>query len=386
MERIKARCAAKVGIPAQVSFSPGTQKNFRMPSALVDEHGTQLHYKDSGVPCNPTAYTTIVLIHGAVFHGAIFRRLFPYAPRYGLRFVTVNRRDYPGSTPFSSEELGMLWGQNKNVQTALLRTLSLQIATFVDWFVKSEEIPPSSISTTGQKTGGIAVLGWSAGNVFVLSMLAHAHTFPSGIVKTIEEYCRAFIFYDPPQFICELPYPPPGAYHPMWDPSIPQEKMLPTLYSWMSGYFAHPSPSSRTIAGLSHVLNTSKTSTIDRMSSDELESVSSFSALQTSDQLILKMAPGVHSGNLRQALVGGFASDAARVAWPNVEIKLVPCMESSWETYTCRWEIERLHEELQNQNVPTRSVTIHEFYGANHFAHWDIPQKAVEFLSGILQS
>ncbi|KZT27512.1 hypothetical protein NEOLEDRAFT_1130479 [Neolentinus lepideus HHB14362 ss-1] len=356
-----------------------------MPLALVDDHGTQLYYEDSGAPLSST-YTTLFLIHGAVFHSAIFQRLFPYASEHQLRLVTVNRRDYPGSTPYSPEELEVLQGQDKNAQTALLRTLGLQISTFIDWFVKSKKILPLSVSTDEHKTGGFAMIGWSAGGVLVLSILAHAHTFLDGIVQTIGDYCRTFILYDVPQFICELPYPPPGAYHPMWDPTIPQERMLPTAYSWMSGYFAHPSPSSRAMSGLSQVLNTSKTPTIDRMTPAELESVSSLSALQTSDRLLLKMAPGVHLANLWQALTVSSTCHDGKSVWPEAECKLVLCMESSWETFTCRWGIEGQRKELQDQNVLLRNFSVHEFYGANHFAHWDIPQETIDFMANIIRS
>ena len=40
-----------------------------MPLAPIDDKGTKLWYEDSGRPWACPKYTTLVLIHGGVFHG-----------------------------------------------------------------------------------------------------------------------------------------------------------------------------------------------------------------------------------------------------------------------------------------------------------------------------
>lgn len=39
-----------------------------MPFAPVDSKGTEFYYEDTGAPKGTTAYTTLLLIHGAVFN------------------------------------------------------------------------------------------------------------------------------------------------------------------------------------------------------------------------------------------------------------------------------------------------------------------------------
>ncbi|KAI0713888.1 hypothetical protein C8Q76DRAFT_732741 [Earliella scabrosa] len=52
---------------------------------------------DSGAPTGSTDYTTLVLVHGLMWHGANFEKLLPYAKQNNARIIAVNRRDYPGS-------------------------------------------------------------------------------------------------------------------------------------------------------------------------------------------------------------------------------------------------------------------------------------------------
>ena len=40
-----------------------------MPSISVDENGTNFFYQDTGVPQGGIEYTTVVVIHGSLFHG-----------------------------------------------------------------------------------------------------------------------------------------------------------------------------------------------------------------------------------------------------------------------------------------------------------------------------
>ena len=38
------------------------------------------------------------------YHPGNFKKFIPLAPKFNARVVLVNRRDYPGSAPFTSEE------------------------------------------------------------------------------------------------------------------------------------------------------------------------------------------------------------------------------------------------------------------------------------------
>ncbi|KAH9158763.1 hypothetical protein EDB89DRAFT_2085473 [Lactarius sanguifluus] len=53
-------------------------------------------------------YVTLVIVHGRGLKADFFARLLPLAGKLGARVVAINRRDYPGSAPFSEEDRALL--------------------------------------------------------------------------------------------------------------------------------------------------------------------------------------------------------------------------------------------------------------------------------------
>lgn len=43
-----------------------------MPYAPVNKDGAVMYYDDSGIPGDSTTYTTVILVHGLVFHGGSY--------------------------------------------------------------------------------------------------------------------------------------------------------------------------------------------------------------------------------------------------------------------------------------------------------------------------
>ncbi|KAJ7849292.1 hypothetical protein B0H13DRAFT_2361313 [Mycena leptocephala] len=74
-----------------------------MPS-LTLESGVVFGYTDSGAVTGGGDYTTLVIIHGHTFHSGTFQRLNPLAQPNSLRIISVNRREYPGSSPYSAQD------------------------------------------------------------------------------------------------------------------------------------------------------------------------------------------------------------------------------------------------------------------------------------------
>lgn len=55
-----------------LSSVPPTQIDLvEMPVAPIDNKGTVIHYEDTGAPIGLKDYTTLVLIHGFLFHGGM---------------------------------------------------------------------------------------------------------------------------------------------------------------------------------------------------------------------------------------------------------------------------------------------------------------------------
>ncbi|KAI1794800.1 hypothetical protein LXA43DRAFT_87606 [Ganoderma leucocontextum] len=150
-----------------------------MPTAAVDDRGSVLYYEDSGIPPDFNGdYTTLVLVHGAGFLGATFRRLGPLAAECKLRLVTLNLRDYPGSTPYTPEALNDLRGPNRERQE---RARALGLGAFLQWLIRSQNTPPIRVASgSGARQGGISLISWSAGNCPTIALLAHADQLLEG--------------------------------------------------------------------------------------------------------------------------------------------------------------------------------------------------------------
>lgn len=184
-----------------------------MPTAPVDTRGSVLYYEDSGVPDASPDYVTLVMVHGTCFHGgkepfcsrnvigtdlfpaAGFRPMIPFATQNNIRLIILNLHGYPGSTPYTDEELNRLEG-GLEAREAELQARGLELAEFIRWFISTEEIPPiREGSGEDELIGGLSVLSWSGGNGHTLSMFAHADKLPEETRKLFDEYLRSLILY-----------------------------------------------------------------------------------------------------------------------------------------------------------------------------------------------
>ena len=131
-----------------------------------------------------------------------------------MRLVTLNRRGYAGSTPFSEEETSLIDPMASDTSSedetpsatarsnrvvsghymTFLQQRGAEMARFLAWFIEKERIPPQ-FKDAGRTSGGISLLGWSLGNVTTLSMLAFASTLDPGLMKKLEPYLRKVIIF-----------------------------------------------------------------------------------------------------------------------------------------------------------------------------------------------
>ncbi|KAL5537017.1 hypothetical protein ACEPAF_840 [Sanghuangporus sanghuang] len=163
-----------------------------MPVITIDDRGNTLYYEDTGVPPDAVAlYTTLIIVHGTGSHGQIFRRLLPLAPKHNVRLVLVNRRDYPGSSPYIEEDLS--------------KARASEFARFIKTFIEKENIPKAS---SDWNRGGVVLMAWSSGNGYILPLLAHIDTIPEETRQFIEPYFRSHIVFDAPRWIPGAPPAP----------------------------------------------------------------------------------------------------------------------------------------------------------------------------------
>ena len=82
-----------------------------------------------------------------------------------------------------------------------MKARGLELARFLVWVIKDQKIPPAS---EDGKTGGLALLGWSLGNITTMAFLGNLKSYPEDIVETLEPYLRTFLIYGAHQVLLKL--------------------------------------------------------------------------------------------------------------------------------------------------------------------------------------
>lgn len=184
-----------------------------MPTIPVNQQGHVLYYEDTGPPAiSNEPYTTLIVVHGTLFHGgekvlarnemlgdlchpsnpAVFNRLLPLASQYNIRLVLVNRREYPGSSLFTDEDLNKLKNKDDAVHIEFARERAEEIATFINVFKDQEGIAEAS---PDGRSGGVSLMGWSSGALHTIALLGYADLLSEGLKKSIEPYLRSYIVF-----------------------------------------------------------------------------------------------------------------------------------------------------------------------------------------------
>lgn len=105
----------------------------------------------------------------------------------------MNRRDYPGSSVYSEEELSQLRSGDSELHNEFARTRAKEFATFIKNFIEYDKKLPR-ISEDG-KSGGIVLMGWSAGNNFIIPLLAYADVIDKDTREKVEPYLRSLLIF-----------------------------------------------------------------------------------------------------------------------------------------------------------------------------------------------
>ena len=94
---------------------------------------------------------------------AVFKRILSLASSHSLRIICLSRREYEGSTPYSTDELMAIHHGSDAERADFLHNQGILIALFIDGLIQSLSLP---------KKGGVTVAGWSLGNMFTIAMCA----------------------------------------------------------------------------------------------------------------------------------------------------------------------------------------------------------------------
>ncbi|PBK62115.1 hypothetical protein ARMSODRAFT_895896 [Armillaria solidipes] len=323
--------------------------------------GVELSYIDSGAPAQ-ASYITIFAIHGVIFTKEIFQRVIDLAPSKGVRFVALNRRHFPGTTPLSPEELSITQtgGTDDSQREGLVEARGHEIALFIDTFIQKFNLP--SISSGG----GVALLGWSLGATFALIVISSVDTLPEDVRRRLNEYMRSLILYEPPPIVLGLPTPKQN-WTFLVDTTMPENLRLPAFGQWCTSYFDHADIVGRDLDKLSWVLaSPSRTPTffngmplsIQRYGEDaatDLPFLFFFSKQILAAYRKAFFDPGVFP-SMKRAFVCGDKTSAFCIAG--------------------LWTVQDDEKELRTADA--KAVRYRIIPGANHFVHWDDPEKALD--------
>ncbi|KAL0563146.1 hypothetical protein V5O48_018930 [Marasmius crinis-equi] len=343
-------------------------------------------FTDSGAPPDSKGYTTLVAIHGLGFTGAIFEKLQSQAQTHNLRIVALNRRDYPGSTPFSDVELEDLKSGDEARARRVFDSAGLHIALFLRKLIEEEGIPLPS-EEAGRR-GGIAVMGWSLGALTaMLPFAVPKSVLGEATYGLLERYVRGLIILDPPY--SALGYPDPSyikvekMYNAFTDPTANGLEgvwdkfvhLASSRYQYDTVRDGVPITESIEKTGL---LSRTDQCLADSWSREELERLSTAGAIVRGD-FAMHGCTGILNKITRQVLVA--PESRAATFFPRLSITYLYATQSIWTTIVGYIETRKLYQEHKET---IRTINFVELKGSDHFVHYNNPEYFLKITKEIL--
>ncbi|KAI0766173.1 hypothetical protein BD413DRAFT_636601 [Trametes elegans] len=340
---------------------------------------------DTGAPEGRRNYTTLVILHGCSYDGDTFRRLLPYSARYNSRIILVNRRDYPGTTPYSSSERALLPSVHMEPRAneeqakmasqmleAFMKERARELYDFLQVLIRERGLPAIHAKATGR----VVPVGWSLGSAWITSLLTHVASFPVGDVR-VHDHVRRVLSSG-------IYSPETDPYNPLLDPTLPHDERMATFVEWISSYYSHGD----TVDELERrrALRTPARTTIPP-SDNGVPSAAPIdpAASGGSDWAVLYgcMTLGVFGSLRRRALLlpgNGQATTGDPVlgdGWRDVEVLVVWGDRSVWEAPYAAWALREELDRARKDGYLVRDVKIMRLKGANHFPQWDHPEETL---------
>lgn len=331
-----------------------------------DTTGVELSYIDSGAPAN-TPYTTIFAIHGMNFTNLVFERLLEIAPSRGVRVVAINRRPFPGSTPFTQDEVNVTITGGDEERDAQMEARGHEIGTFIATFIQRFSLPPPS---DDKKTGGVCLLGWSVGALFQLAAIATADTLPEAARSVLSSHIRSLILYEPGPIALGLPMPAQN-WNPLVDTTVPEALRLEAFGQWVTSYFDHANVVTQDLDSLSWVVpSLSRPPTIFGIPAGKRSAMYRLGEDAATDLPFLFFFANQILKSYRKACYD-----------PKISA-LFPQMKRSFlcGDKTAAFGVNGMWAMKDDQAVhgPKTEIVYKMIRGTNHFGHWDDPEQLMD--------
>ncbi len=129
-----------------------------------------------------------------------FQKLLPLAAQHKLRIVLLNRREYPGSKLLSEDEVGQFDSPDDRKHEEFFGARAQELTEFLATFAVKENLPKACAD---RAAGGVAVMGWSAGNAYSMCLLSHASAIKDTSRAQLEPFLRSVVIFGKTE-ICKL--------------------------------------------------------------------------------------------------------------------------------------------------------------------------------------
>ncbi|KAK0497836.1 Alpha/Beta hydrolase protein [Armillaria luteobubalina] len=330
-------------------------------------NNVNIFFTDSGAPPGSRDYTTLVLLHGSAFTGDTFEKLHALAHRSNLRTIIWNRRDYPGSTRYSDDELQEL----HNGEKTFLDRLATEMGEFLLQFIEKEAVPKIS---PDRKLGGFAILGWSMGTTTAMALFADANLLSRAEYNVLESYVKDLIFYDPPFISLGIEVPDDAnPYDPWVDPEYKTaEELYENFRQWVTGYYNHPS--CPTIYNMDFRKRSDQRSCTSWTPEQWIKYYDEGAAVRSELKMYTPpMSPKIKE--MAQSVL--FDESVVRSFFPQVPVTYMAASRSTWHCIWSILETKRIYQWHSNEGHKTRQIRFFTIEGGNHFVHYDNPESLI---------
>ncbi|KAI6141790.1 hypothetical protein BKA82DRAFT_7225 [Pisolithus tinctorius] len=333
-------------------------------------------YEDSGTDgLDSSDYTTMVLVHGMGFNGAVFRKLFPFGPSHNYRIVSLYRRGHAPSSPWTEEEVALLTSSDLEDGKKFIRLAGLQIAKFLLGFAASQGIPKYDKE---KKTGGIVLNGWSLGTVYSQAVLSALDSLTIEELGQLETYLHAIIYHDPIMITFGIPRPPLAESSPHLQLATIAERWT-SFKKFVTSFYVHRNPYSYDLADLNmYKPDEDRPASLSDLPEEELEQMLSFEMYASHDGLAFTVDLEVFRFANRRAL---FDVGMTRCL-PNMKVRIVCGPDGSGVFIFLANEMERASKDPSSvfgkEAERAREFKVVRLERGNHFVFWDEPSWALD--------
>jgi len=285
--------------------------------------------------------------------------------------IVVNRREYSGSSPYTEAELKVFAEGSDEERFKLLVDEGSNLAMLLDGIIGTLELP---------ETGGVAIVGWSLGNIFTLSILASVDTLPLKVRERLGIYVRRTIMWDPPSQPMGIESPP-GTYLPLWDEDLAPEARGVEFGKWVTYYFVHGDLSKHNMEEFNYRTNDPKRKrTFEDMPLPELFKLIDLGPGGKCDTVLCE--PPFQKAE-RDIVDKALFDSKVRAMWKNMKVWHFFGDANSWNIYLAAWVLEDKVKETETTE-PAINFTILE--GSNHFGMWDLCSATMDKLDFCLKN